>query len=180
MLNLYILIAVNPKDGTRIPATTTSLTETEKENAVAIVGATMYGGGTVLGAALELSDLISFAKTDTTNISKDGITSTTIYDDYNHQVKTIGNENPFGLENFDYITQIHTNAANDPDNEYPVFTYADKYGENNNLTGDYATDWFIPSHTELYEIMKKMCIVDSLPMMITYMVYTTLRQCLFI
>ena len=46
------------KDGTRIPATTTSLTETEKENAVAIVGATMYGGGTVLGAALELSDLI--------------------------------------------------------------------------------------------------------------------------
>lgn len=149
------------KDGTRIPATTTSLTETEKENAVAIVGATMYGGGTVLGAALELSDLISFAKTDTPNISKAGITSTTTYDkNYNYVIK-LGNENPFGLENFDYITQIHANAANDPDNEYPVFTYADKYGENNNLTGDYATDWFIPSHTELYEIMNNHVVLNT-------------------
>lgn len=61
-----------------------------------------------------------------------------------------------GSDNWEYICEIDSEGANEPDYYYPVFNYALHYGETEYLNyTDYSSGWFIPSYYELCYIIKK-------------------------
>jgi hypothetical protein len=60
-----------------------------------------------------------------------------------------------GIDNWDAICKTDPSGTNDPESKYPVFDFANKYGEKAGLTETkYNDNWFIPSIFEMSGIYK--------------------------
>ena len=57
-----------------------------------------------------------------------------------------------GSDNWSEICDQDSEGSADPETNYPVFDYANNYGVNNNLPGDLANGWYLPSAIELMKI----------------------------
>ena len=67
-----------------------------------------------------------------------------------------------GSNNWNYITTIEPVGSLDPETYYPAFNYALNYGTTTvNLSGSYASNWYIPSLAELCYICRNRHLLDT-------------------
>ena len=59
-----------------------------------------------------------------------------------------------GSNNWDVICSEDPENTKDAATSYPAFNFANIYGTSQEYTGDFASGWYIPSISELYEIYK--------------------------
>lgn len=142
-------------DGTKIDYTDDiTLTDEEKEKVIAIVGAKLYGGGTIIAAGLNLSDSLRLEKNHG-NFSYKGLTSTSTKESSSYNISG----DLQGADNLEYFLSQDQNGITDFETYYPAFYYADNYGKE--LSGVYNTNWYIPSIYELSEIMNNVSILEK-------------------
>ena len=152
------------KDGTALPMQRgMMLTDEQRSNVVAViafVGDGVVGKkGLVYGLGVERSDYYQ------TWAAKDSFGATTQFDAIANttQVK-VAAKSAFdansgdidGSDNWDEICKADPNATVKPSVNYPVFNYANNYGKKNNLKGDLATGWYVPTVTEFTVIYNNM------------------------
>ena len=152
------------KDGTALPMQRgMMLTDEQRSNVVAViafVGDGVVGKkGLVYGLGVERSDYYQ------TWAAKDSFGATTSFDSIANttQVK-VSAKNAFdpnsgdidGSDNWDEICKADPNATARPSVNYPVFYYANNYGKKNNLKGELATGWYVPTVTEFTVIYNNM------------------------
>ena len=70
---------------------------------------------------------------------------------YVYNIQTM-NGDESGNDNWSKICASDSSASANAETDYPAFDYANKYGTTTNLSGDYASGWFIPSFAELRTI----------------------------
>lgn len=152
-----------------------TLTDDEKANAVAIifyVGGNSAIGNKILGVGLQqdekqwaatdstgVSTYFSEIKADTTtkNAGETGIAGAFSYNwtgssstGTNDVEKTDYITGDFdGSDNWAKICEQDTSASTTPSN-YPAFEWVNNYG--NSLTGDFSTNWYLPTLAELRKI----------------------------
>ena len=142
-------------DGTcmKVEDVKTGVPDSKVDRAMAVVAA-ITEDGRILGVGIHKHIAPHWAKSSTfgeTN-SFEGI----ITRDHRH-----GDEIEFegdldGSDNWDYICKIDSEGTADARQNYPVFYYANTYGENYNLSGTaYEKGWYLPAVNELYEIAHK-------------------------
>ncbi len=67
-----------------------------------------------------------------------------------------------GSDNWDYICSVDPVGTRDAASNYPIFYFANTYGERVGLTGtDYADGWYIPTIAELYKIYENKTIIQE-------------------
>ena len=152
------------KDGTALPMQRgMMLTDEQRSNVVAViafVGDGVVGKkGLVYGLGVERSDYYQ------TWAAKDSFGATTQFDAIANttQVK-VAAKSAFdpnsgdidGSDNWDEICKADPNATVKPATNYPVFNYANNYGKRNNLKGELATGWYVPTVTEFTVIYNNM------------------------
>ena len=152
------------KDGTALPMQRgMMLTDEQRSNVVAViafVGDGVVGKkGLVYGLGVERSDYYQ------TWAAKDSFGATTQFDAIANttQVK-VAAKSAFdansgdidGSDNWDEICKADPNATLKPATNYPVFNYANNYGKKNNLKGELATGWYVPTVTEFTVIYNNM------------------------
>lgn len=57
-----------------------------------------------------------------------------------------------GSDNWDYICSIDPNGTANPEVNYPAFNFAINYGTKADITGNYATGWYLPTAADLYDL----------------------------
>ena len=65
-----------------------------------------------------------------------------------------------GRDGWEKLKAACSDAASNPGN-YPAWNYSLTYAENNGLTGDLATGWYLPTVAELYTIYQNKTVVDA-------------------
>ena len=65
-----------------------------------------------------------------------------------------------GSDGWEKLKEACSDAENNPEN-YPAWNYCRKYGTTNNLTGDLATGWYLPTGAELYTIYQNRTAVNE-------------------
>ena len=152
------------KDGTALPMQRgMMLTDEQRSNVVAViafVGDGVVGKkGLVYGLGVERSDYYQ------TWAAKDSFGATTKFDAIANttQVK-VAAKSAFdpnsgdidGSDNWEEICKADPNATVKPAVNYPVFNYANNYGKKNNLKGELATGWYVPTVAEFTVIYNNM------------------------
>ena len=66
-----------------------------------------------------------------------------------------------GSDNWDSICSSDPTGTADAETNYPAFNYVNNYASNFNLTGDYATGWYMPSIAELCYIYRNKDILNT-------------------
>ena len=65
-----------------------------------------------------------------------------------------------GSDGWEKLKEACSDAESNPEN-YPAWNYSLTYAETNNLTGDLATGWYLPTVAELYTIYQNKTAVDA-------------------
>ena len=65
-----------------------------------------------------------------------------------------------GSDGWEKLKEACSDAENNPEN-YPAWNYSLTYAKNNDLTGDLATGWYLPTVAELYTIYQNKTAVDA-------------------
>ena len=65
-----------------------------------------------------------------------------------------------GSDGWEKLKAACSDAENNPEN-YPAWNYSLTYAENNGLTGDLATGWYLPTVAELYTIYQNKAVVEA-------------------
>ena len=136
------------KDGTMLPKDI-SLTDTQKSNVAAVVVRAAADGKPALGVGIVHNGLrwcTSSAAGYSTNITALQGDKTTGYTD--------------GSDGWEKLKAACSDAENNPEN-YPAWNYSLTYAENNGLTGDLATGWYLPTVAELYTIYQNKTAVEA-------------------
>ncbi|MBE6352031.1 MAG: DUF1566 domain-containing protein [Treponema bryantii] len=148
-------------DGTRIKAEQVryGVPDEQLGKAFGIVGVAPYGGGTGLVVGLEKEYRACWAPSGTTG-----------YETYfaGISVECSGEANNYtftgdldGSDNWEYICSIDPEGTKDAATNYPIFHYANTYGETAGLTGtEYENGWYVSSIAELYEVYTNMTIIQ--------------------
>lgn len=145
-------------DGTRIEYVDgITLTSEQKEKVIAIVGAKLYGGGTIIATGINLSPTSLSLENNHGSFSYEGLTSAATF---NNSTYTITGDLQ-GNDNLEYILTQDENGITDFETNYPAFYYTDNYGIEQNLSGEYKKNWYVPSIYELSEIMKNAAILEN-------------------
>ena len=135
------------KDGTIVaPEDFDSSTMT----AIAVVASLKYNGSSFFGVGLKESPSTlrwsGNARIDVKNIEVN-------YIENGSQMEFEGDLE--GIDNWDAICKADPSGAENPETNYPIFDFANKYGENAGLTETKFNDnWFIPSIFEMSGIYK--------------------------
>ncbi len=66
-----------------------------------------------------------------------------------------------GSNNWAYICSQDSSGTTDAATNYPAFNYVNNYASTFNLTGDYATGWYMPSLAELCYIYRNKSVLNS-------------------
>ena len=66
-----------------------------------------------------------------------------------------------GSNNWAYICSQDSSGTSDAATNYPAFNYVNNYASTFNLTGDYATGWYMPSLAELCYIYRNKAVLNS-------------------
>ena len=66
-----------------------------------------------------------------------------------------------GSDGWKILKEACSDAENDPENYYPAWNYSLTYAKTNNLPGDLATGWYLPTVAELYTIYQNKAVVDE-------------------
>lgn len=143
------------KDGSATPCSENlTLTSDELGNVAGIVVLVNADGKSGLIAGIKYRKDIKFAKL-TPAYTFDEIKTT-----FDTSTKTFSGDTD-GSDNLAFIQAKDEKAVNDLENYYPALYYACKYGENNSLTGKYATGWYLPAQKELYDICQNIQIIED-------------------
>lgn len=148
------------KDGTVIKAENiSSLTESQKNQAAAVVGYAPYGGAK--GFFLGLYRSPSFLQWTTTET----IEFPEIMASYDYMKQLFGldfMEGDFdGSDNWDYICSIDPEGTENAEINYPIFYFAETYGEFSGLTNTpYEKGWYIPSMKELEDLNNNILVLE--------------------
>ena len=140
-------------DGTKVDVTNIeSYTIAENNKPVAVV-AGFNVNGVVLGLGLKKSDYLQWAPSDTTGYDTDFTDITADYSGNSSSGYTFTGDLD-GSDNWECICSVDTEGTKDAATNYPAFNFAANYGTTNYVNSDFATGWYIPSISELYEIYK--------------------------
>lgn len=66
-----------------------------------------------------------------------------------------------GSDNWEYICSIDPTGTSDTATNYPAFDYVNKYAQKFNLTGNYASGWYMPSIADLCYMCRKVNTLNS-------------------
>ena len=154
-------------DGTVVPYSANRIfTDEQKKKAVGVMYGNEFGvpsgwlgiynscGGTGSG-------VYEWAKTDTAG-----------YDDELSDIRCALSDNASvisgsfsgdtdGSDNWTYICSVDSTASKNAATNYPAFNYANKYASRFNLTGEYASGWYMPSFAELCFIYRNKTILNK-------------------
>lgn len=85
------------------------------------------------------------------------------YNLYFRQIEgDLSNGDVDGSDNWDVICSVDSNAKINPELSYPVFYFANTYGQVAELTGtEYEDGWYVPSIKELYDVYKNKIIIQK-------------------
>lgn len=59
-----------------------------------------------------------------------------------------------GSDNWNYICSVDPEGTKDAATNYPAFDFAENYGTTQGYSDEFASGWYIPSISELYEVYK--------------------------
>ena len=152
------------KDGSALPMQRgMMLTDEQRSNVVAViafVGDGVVGKkGLVYGLGVERSDYYqTWAAKDSfgATTSFDSIANTTAVKVAAKSALDPNSGDIDGSDNWEEICKADPNATVKPATNYPVFNYANNYGKRNNLKGELATGWYVPTVTEFTVIYNNM------------------------
>ena len=65
-----------------------------------------------------------------------------------------------GSDGWEILKEACSDAASNPE-KYPAWNYSLTYAKNNDLKGDLATGWYLPTVAELYTIYQNKTVVDA-------------------
>jgi len=151
-------------DGTRIKVENLSyggIPDEQIDKAFCVIASSLYGGGTGLalglkeskkGIAWTISTTLGY-KTKLEEIAIH-IQDRNMIDYENDQIYNNFTNGDFdGSDNWDYLCSIDPEGTKNPEQNYPVFHFANTYGIFAGLTGTkYENGWYIPSIKELYDM----------------------------
>lgn len=155
------------QDGSIIPFEKNyTYTEMQKQNAIAVI--TGYRNGIPLGLGLHQSSS-DLQWTSGIENGYNTMFDTTIctpmlngyiafYEQWNEELYFEGDVD--GSNNWDEICKSDEIETSNPEMNYPAFNFALNYGKTFDITGDYESDWFLPSIAELVEVYKNKEIID--------------------
>ncbi|MBE6349818.1 MAG: DUF1566 domain-containing protein, partial [Spirochaetaceae bacterium] len=135
------------------------LTQAERDSIVGVVCVTDSGEPLILG--LKFPETTLAWTTSQTGLN-------TYYPDISVTISELGNDGHDlgftgdldGSDNWEYIASLDTDGAASSAAVYPAFYYADMYPYVAGLAGtDFASDWYVPSAKELYDVMKNINII---------------------
>ena len=148
-------------DGTRVKGENAKygIPDRKVSKVFGVVASAPYGGGTgkvvglKKGSGAWASDT---AKGYNTNL-EELVSTPTDLGNYNYSFT--GDID--GSDNWEYICSIDPAGTQDASVNYPIFNFANTYGETARLTGtDYAEGWYVPTIAELYDIYKNKEVVQ--------------------
>lgn len=137
-------------DGTRVKAENAKygIPDGKSFKAFGVVASTSYGGGVGKIVGLKLSDYLKWSPVSSVGYSTEFI-----------DIKEFDID---GSDNWEYVCSIDPAGTQDASVDYPIFDFANTYGETAKLTGtDYAEGWYVPTIAELYDICKNKDIVQA-------------------
>ena len=149
-------------DGTRVKAENAKygLPDGKASKVFGVVASAPYGGGTGKIVGLKTSYgawALDTVKGYNTNL-EDLVTTLSYFDGNNYSFT--GDID--GSDNWEYICSIDPAGTQDASVNYPIFNFANTYGETARLTGtDYAEGWYVPTIAELYDICKNKEVVQT-------------------
>ena len=136
------------KDGTMLPKDII-LTDTQKSNVVAVIVRAAADGKPALGVGI-VHNKVAWCTSDAEGFKID-ITAL-------QGKKTSGYMD--GSDGWEKLKAVCSDAASNPEN-YPAWNYSLTYATTNNLTGDLAEGWYLPTMAELYTIYQNKNAVDA-------------------
>lgn len=137
-------------DGTRVKGENAKygIPDSKVSKAFGIVASAPYGGGVGKIVGLKLSDYLKWSP-----VSSAG---------YSTEFVDIEEFDIDGSDNWEYVCSIDPAGTQDASVDYPIFNFANTYGETAKLTGtDYAEGWYVPTIAELYDVYQNKDIVQA-------------------
>ncbi len=80
---------------------------------------------------------------------------------YNTYFEEITSTDTDGSDNWNIICDYCPDETSDAEKYFPAFDYVNKYASTFGLTGDYATDWYMPTIAELKTIRNNVTVLNS-------------------
>ncbi len=139
-------------DGTKVNVADVSSYSINESNKPVGVVAFLKDDGAPLVLGLKKGSSLEWAPSNTTGYSTE---FNEIASDYNRGGDTDGSNN------WAEICKVDSSASENAATNYPAFNYANTYGTSQNLTGDLANGWYIPSIAELYEVLQNKDIIQA-------------------
>ena len=131
----------------------------QMHKAFAVIGSTLYGGGTGLGIGLKDS-VCEWAPKGTTGYINNFTDIQVNYEQINYDSYSFYGD-LFGEDNWDYICSIDPYGTQYAKMNYPAFYFANTYGVKSELLDtDYEIGWYIPSVKELYDIYSSIDLIQ--------------------
>ena len=137
-------------DGTRVKGENAKygIPDSKVSKAFGVVASTPYGGGVGKIVGLKLSDYLKWSP-----VSSAG---------YSTEFVDIEEFDIDGSDNWEYVCSIDPAGTQDASVNYPIFNFANTYGETAKLSGtDYAEGWYVPTIAELYDVYQNKDIVQA-------------------
>ena len=142
------------KDGSKVAVADVSTTTFETSGDKVPVAVVFFDtNGVALGLGLKKSSkFLKWALEDTTGYNTT-FTDISASIDYSVSSRTFTGDCD-GSDNWEYICSVDPEGTKDAATNYPAFNFAANYGTTNCTDSDFASGWYIPSISELYEIYK--------------------------
>ena len=132
--------------------------------AIAVISGHKYNGGQAVAVGLQTGDDLQWAPSGTTgyntNFTDIVCTPSETGSGVASSVTFTGDTD--GGDNWEYICSVDTEGSQDAETNYPVFNFANTYGDFAGLTGtSYAYGWYIPSIKELCDIYRNKTTIEA-------------------
>lgn len=141
-------------DGTKVDVADVESYSIDENNKPVAVIAGFNTNGVALGLGLKKSeDMLTWALKDTSGFSTEFTDIIAEFSGSSTDGFTFTGDLD-GSDNWNYICSVDPEGTKDAATNYPAFDFAENYGTTQGYSDEFASGWYIPSISELYEVYK--------------------------